>query len=85
MEAALAKGLAVFLNSSLLDRDFRRFSGHTQVNATDLRRLRFPSPESLAVLGARLDSRLPSQGQVDNWIDEGMRDREPVPELPREG
>jgi hypothetical protein len=27
------------------------FSGHTQVNAGDLRRMRFPSPEQLRLLG----------------------------------
>ena len=37
-----AVGLADFLNSDLVDTYFRMFSGSTQVNATDLRRLRFP-------------------------------------------
>ena len=34
----LAKGLAVFLNSTAIDAYFRQFSGHTQVNAGDLQR-----------------------------------------------
>lgn len=34
--------LATFLNSELVDTYFRTFSGSTQVNATDLRRMRFP-------------------------------------------
>jgi adenine-specific DNA-methyltransferase len=39
----LAKGLAAFLNSSLVDMYFRQFSGHTQVNATDLRNFHYPT------------------------------------------
>ena len=35
--------LADFLNSNVVDTYFRMFSGNTQVNATDLRRLRFPA------------------------------------------
>ncbi|MDE0269427.1 MAG: Eco57I restriction-modification methylase domain-containing protein [Acidimicrobiaceae bacterium] len=34
--------LADFLNSDLIDTYFRMFSGNTQVNATDIRRFRFP-------------------------------------------
>ena len=37
-----ANRLAEYLNSDLVDTYFRMFSGSTQVNATDLRRLRFP-------------------------------------------
>ena len=37
--------LAEFLNSELVDTYFRMFSGSTQVNASDLRRLRFPQLE----------------------------------------
>lgn len=47
----LARGLAVYLNSTMVDAYFRRFSGHTQVNATDLRRMRYPSRETLIQLG----------------------------------
>lgn len=47
----LAKGLTVFLNSTSLDDYFRVFSGHTQVNATDLRNMRYPSLELLHKLG----------------------------------
>jgi ribonucleoside-diphosphate reductase alpha chain len=41
----------VFLNSTAVDDYFRRFSGHTQVNATDLRLLRYPETEELKQLG----------------------------------
>ena len=47
----LARGLTVFLNSTLVDEYFRQFSGHTQVNASDLRSLRYPSRDSLRMLG----------------------------------
>lgn len=51
LPAALAQGLAAYLNSQAVDRAFRLFSGHTQVNATDLRRLRYPPCEALIELG----------------------------------
>lgn len=47
----LALGLAAFLNSTAVDDYFRQFSGHTQVNATDLRNLHYPSLEDLECLG----------------------------------
>jgi adenine-specific DNA-methyltransferase len=47
----LARGLSVYLNSSFADNMLRRFSGHTQVNATDLRALRYPPRERLEALG----------------------------------
>ena len=47
----LARGLAVFLNSSAVDESFRRFNGHTQVNATDLKLMKYPSRAALIELG----------------------------------
>jgi len=47
----LARGLAVFLNTSAVDESFRRFNGHTQVNATDLKLMKYPSREALIELG----------------------------------
>jgi tRNA1(Val) A37 N6-methylase TrmN6 len=49
---ALARGLAVFLNTTAVDEYFRRFNGHTQVNATDLKRMKYPSRDALIQLGA---------------------------------
>lgn len=43
----LARGIALWLNSPQVDAYFRVFSGHTQVNATDLRHLKFPSSRAL--------------------------------------
>jgi hypothetical protein len=48
---SLAKGLAVFLNSTAVDDNFRRFSGHTQVNATDLKLMKYPCRDALISLG----------------------------------
>lgn len=47
----LASGLAAFLNSTTVDDYFRLFSGHTQVNATDLRNLHYPTRARLEELG----------------------------------
>jgi adenine-specific DNA-methyltransferase len=47
----LARGLALFLNMTAVDEQFRRYSGHTQVNATDLRRMKYPSRDALIQLG----------------------------------
>lgn len=65
----LAKGLALYLNSSLFDRYFRFFSGHTQVNATDLRKIRYPSWEQLIKLGSHVKQRMPEQGTIDTILD----------------
>ncbi len=51
IEKDIAHGLSAFLNSTAVDKYFRRFSGHTQVNATDLRRLRYPRLKDLKKLG----------------------------------
>jgi len=51
LEPAVALGIWRYLNSQAVDDYFRTFSGHTQVNATDLRRLRYPALEALKALG----------------------------------
>ncbi len=68
----IARGLALFLNSSLVDRYFRQFNGHTQVNATDLRSLRYPSTEQLKALGRRFRTRMPDQGRIDEIVEETL-------------
>jgi adenine-specific DNA-methyltransferase len=47
----MARGLSVYLNSSVIEQYFRRFNGHTQVNATDLKNLPYPNPKALIELG----------------------------------
>jgi len=53
MPKDLARGLAMFLNSAVADNQFREFSGHTQVNATDLKQLRYPNREDLIKLSRK--------------------------------
>jgi hypothetical protein len=63
---ALARGLAVFLSTTAVDQSFRRFNGHTQVNATDLRGIRYPSRDALAELGSWAKGRRePTQDEID--------------------
>lgn len=69
LSPALARGLALFLNSSLVDRYFRQFNGHTQVNATDLRSLNYPNREVLERFGRHLDGATLSQKEIDNIIE----------------
>ncbi|MFA6563161.1 MAG: hypothetical protein WCV00_14720 [Verrucomicrobiia bacterium] len=64
----LARGLAAFLNSTVLDVYFRQFNGHTQVNATDLRNLRYPSRSQLESLGHHFGETFPHQQQLDQLV-----------------
>ncbi len=68
LSANMAKGLALYLNSSLFDQYFRLFSGHTQVNATDLRKMRYPTHEQLLRLGAHIKHQIPVQATVDEIL-----------------
>jgi adenine-specific DNA-methyltransferase len=68
LSANLAKGLALYLNSSLFDQYFRLFSGHTQVNATDLRKMRYPTHEQLLRLGAHIKHQMPDQATIDEIL-----------------
>lgn len=51
IEVELALGIAIYLNTSTVDAYVRQFSGHTQINATDLRLLRYPSRSDLETIG----------------------------------
>ena len=66
----LARGLAVFLNGTAVDAYFRQFSGHTQVNAEDLRSLRFPTAGDLQRLGRRVRGAMPTQDEIDGLVRE---------------
>ncbi len=65
----LARGLAVFLNSTVVDEYFRRFSGHTQVNAADLKLIKYPNRDILGKLGLWAAGQGPlTQEQIDAQI-----------------
>ncbi|MEH2076706.1 MAG: BsuBI/PstI family type II restriction endonuclease [Nostoc sp.] len=69
LSITLARGLAVYLNSTLVDAFFRLFNGHTQVNATDLRKLKYPNLEQLLSLGTAIKERFPSLQEIDELIE----------------
>jgi adenine-specific DNA-methyltransferase len=68
LDEDLAWGLATFLNSTAVDSYFRHFSGHTQVNATDLRSLRYPTQKQLATLGAKSRIVKLDQSSLDHLV-----------------
>lgn len=67
----LARGLCAYLNSSVIEQYFRRFNGHTQVNATDLRTLPYPNKKVLSELGrwAKTQSDV-DQATIDRKVNE---------------
>lgn len=69
LPSKVAKGLAVYLGSTLADQWFRRFNGHTQVNAGDLRAMRYPDFETLTEWGSRVKDSLPSQTEIDSMVE----------------
>lgn len=67
---ALAYGLAAFLNTTVVDESFRRFNGHTQVNATDLRGIKYPDRSQLIALGEwAMSCERPNQALIDQQLE----------------
>jgi adenine-specific DNA-methyltransferase len=65
----LARGLAIFLNSTAFDQQFRSFSGHTQVNATDLRNMKYPNKEQLERFGRwAISNDIQNQEALDSFV-----------------
>lgn len=52
----LAYGLCAYLNSSIVDEHFRKVSGHTQVNVSDLKSMPYPNHEKLEKIGGIMQS-----------------------------
>lgn len=73
LDMIIAKGLWAFLNSSALDLYFRQFNGHTQVNATDLRNVRFPTAAQLGGIGTRIGEETLQQEQIDKIVTEELK------------
>lgn len=70
----LARGLYCFLNSTVVDAYLRVFNGHTQVNATDLRKLRYPDSETLCELARACWNGVPiTQELIDNQVEQIIR------------
>ncbi|MEG0260965.1 MAG: hypothetical protein RR651_13940, partial [Lysinibacillus sp.] len=64
-----AKGLCMYLNSSMVDFYFRTFSGSTQVNVADLKNsLKYPSKEDLIMLGFSLGLNT-EQEEIDSKLE----------------
>ncbi|MHB8699702.1 MAG: BsuBI/PstI family type II restriction endonuclease [Nitrososphaerales archaeon] len=74
LDVVTAKGLAVFLNSTLADSFFRQFSGHTQVNSTDLRNFKYPTLTELEMLGKQISDEFPDQNQLDDLVQKVLFD-----------
>ncbi|WP_335014043.1 BsuBI/PstI family type II restriction endonuclease [Nostoc sp.] len=72
LNLTLARGLTAYLNSSLVDTFFRLFNGHTQVNATDLRNLKYPTIAQLITLGLCITEYFPSQKEIDQLVQEKL-------------
>ena len=68
LEVDVAKGMAVYLGSTFADRWLRRFSGHTQVNAGDLRAIRYPDMATLTSWGKTVGKTMPSQAAIDHLV-----------------
>ncbi len=68
LDRSLAVGLFAFLNSTVVDQYFRRFSGHTQVNATDLRTLTYPDRDTLQAMGREIKALDLSQDEIDQLV-----------------
>jgi len=68
LDLEIAKGLVLYLNSSIVDHYFRQFSGHTQVNASDLRNLKYPNEAQLRELGSKVGNQFPDQDSIDKLI-----------------
>ncbi len=64
----LAKGLTLYLNSTLVDIYFRQFSGHTQVNVNDLKYMKYPDMAALLRMGRHFNGVLPSQYEIDQIV-----------------
>ena len=90
LDPVLARGLFVYLNSTLVDMYFRLFSGHTQVNATDIRNMPFPKADALRQVGRRVSSPKINQDDIDALFEELMATKnrsssDPVASIKRVG
>ena len=69
LDLRLARGLTAYLSSTIVDLFFRQFSGHTQVNAGDLRILPFPDKGLLLELAQFHDGKSVNRNLVDQRLE----------------
>lgn len=60
-----AIGLAAVFNSRFMDDYFRCFSGNTQVNASEVRIMKFPDRETVRLVGSNLYNKKMTQENID--------------------
>jgi adenine-specific DNA-methyltransferase len=76
LDRSLAIGLFAFLNSTVVDQYFRRFSGHTQVNATDLRKIAYPDRKTLQAMGTEMKTLDLPQDEIDELVEKHLHARQ---------
>lgn len=65
-----ATGLCAILNSSFMDNYFRSVSGNTQINATEIRCMKFPNRTAVKGIGTRLfRNHCASQKEIDYVVE----------------
>ncbi len=69
----LAYGLLAFYNSTYFDNKFREFSGHTQVNSTDLKNVMYPTAEQLINIGMKFKNTSLSYDITDELINSEIK------------
>lgn len=71
LDRSVARGIYAYISCTVVDQYFRTFNGHTQVNATDLRFIRYPSLEVLIALGQSItDQELTDFARIDALVEE---------------
>lgn len=67
----LAIGLNAFLNTKTLDSYIRRFSGHTQINASDILSLPMPALKTLVDIGENIYNNNIAESEIEELIFKG--------------
>jgi adenine-specific DNA-methyltransferase len=73
IDPILAKGLVSYLSSTIIDKFFRQFSGHTQVNASDLRSIPIPPIGIIRELADFHDGVSVDSQAVDDYLESMFR------------
>lgn len=69
-----AHGIAAIFNSTFMDKYFRCISGNTQVNATEIRVMKFPNREQIRKIGEQvINSQTISTDEIDEIINSILR------------